>query len=181
MRRPTGRNSRGSGSAISRASISPVRRSGRTACPSTSPSRWPSPPRRPGARPGFFVCQQHYPENFWSRSAQDHPNDALGLAAVRFSHPRPSEGREFLSLFLDAPAEEQADGYGFALDDTRLTVTRDAAGEGARMTGLVFRVADLPTCRRALQAGGVAYEQRAGALVVPSEAAMGATLSFSEG
>ena len=31
---------------------------------------------------GFFVCQQHFPENFWSRAAQIHPNGALGVAGL---------------------------------------------------------------------------------------------------
>jgi Glyoxalase-like domain len=127
---------------------------------------------------GFFVCQQHFPENFWSRSAQFHPNGALGIAALRFEHPRPEEGREFLRLFLDAEIEPERDGYAFDLEGARVEVRR---GSGApALSGLVINVEDLTTCRRALQAGGISYEERAEALVVPAEGGMGAVLSFVE-
>ena len=41
---------------------------------------------------GFFVCQQHFPENFWSRAAQVHPNGALGVAGLTLVGERPGEG-----------------------------------------------------------------------------------------
>ena len=31
---------------------------------------------------GFFVCQQHEPQNFWNPAFQRHPNGASGVAAV---------------------------------------------------------------------------------------------------
>jgi hypothetical protein len=126
---------------------------------------------------GFFVCQQHYPENFWSRAAQYHPNGARGLAAVRLRHPNPEEGRDFLRLFLDAAPVDERDGYAFDLEGGRVEVLRDAPGLKPLMTDLVIDVADLATCRRALQAGGIAYEETAEGLLA---SAMGATLSFVE-
>ena len=38
---------------------------------------------------GFFVCQQHQPENFWNTDFQIHPNGAADLAAVLLSVPDP--------------------------------------------------------------------------------------------
>ena len=38
---------------------------------------------------GFFVCQQRFPENFWSRAAQVHPNGALGVVGLTLVHERP--------------------------------------------------------------------------------------------
>jgi len=124
---------------------------------------------------GFFVCQQHYPENFWSAAAQVHPNDARGVAELTFEHPRPEEGREFLRRFLDAEPQAEAEGYVFDLETTRLRVRR---GEAAGLTGLTLRVGDPAICRRALQAGGVAYEERAGEIVVSPAVAMGVRLAF---
>jgi len=124
---------------------------------------------------GFMVCQQHYPENFWSAAAQVHPNEARGVAELTYEHPRPEEGREFLRRFLDAEPQATADGYVFALENTRLRVR---SGEAGGLTGVTLRVGDLATCRRALQAGGVVYEERGGALVVPPKVAMGVRLAF---
>ena len=112
-------------------------------------------------RTGFFVCQQHYPENFWSRAAQIHPNGALGVAAVGFEHPDPQQGRDFLRLFFDATPSLNA--RRLCLRHRRRQgrgVARRPAGKPL-MTELVFRVAKLAACRRALQAGGVAYEESA--------------------
>ena len=41
---------------------------------------------------GFFVCQQHFPENFWSRAAQVHPNGALGVAGLTLVCDEPGAG-----------------------------------------------------------------------------------------
>jgi hypothetical protein len=128
------------------------------------------------AETAFFVCQQHYPENFWSPAAQVHPNGARGVAELTFEHPFPEEGREFLRLFLDAEPQAEPEGYSFQLDNARVRVRK---GIEAGMTGATFRVGDLSICRRALQAGGIAYEERAGALVVLPEVAMGARLAFA--
>lgn len=125
---------------------------------------------------GFFVCQQHYPENFWSAAAQIHRNGALGVDALRFEHPSPEAGRDFLSEFLDARAYDDDDGYGLALPGAEVRVRR--GGDAPALAGLAVRVADLDACRRALEAGGVAYEERAEALVAPAETTMGVELAF---
>ena len=125
---------------------------------------------------GFFVCQQHYPENFWSAAAQTHPNGAHGIAELTFAHPHPGEGREFLRRFLNAEPQSDSESYAFELDGARVIVRK--GDERVGLTGATFRVADLATCRRALQTGGVTYDESAGALVVSPEAAMGAETRF---
>ena len=37
---------------------------------------------------GFFVCQQHFPENFWNSAAQVHPNGAIGVRRLRVRSPQ---------------------------------------------------------------------------------------------
>ena len=66
---------------------------------------------------GFFVCQQHFPLNFWSRSAQAHPNGALGVRTLTFAHPAPAEAAPFLRRFLQSPARPVAGGLAFAADN----------------------------------------------------------------
>lgn len=49
---------------------------------------------------GFFTCQHHFPQNFWSRQAQDHANGALGIARVTLVAENPSDHHIFLSAFV---------------------------------------------------------------------------------
>jgi hypothetical protein len=48
---------------------------------------------------GFFVCQQHFPENFWSPALQQHANGASGIARVTLVAENPSDHHVFLSAF----------------------------------------------------------------------------------
>ena len=41
--------------------------------------RWLSPVHPNAPRAGFFVCQQHFPENFWNAAFQRHPNGATRI------------------------------------------------------------------------------------------------------
>jgi len=51
-------------------------------------------------------------------------------------------------------------------------------GEGAALKGLRLAVADLDATERVLRAGGLAPERHIGRLVLPAQAACGATLIF---
>ncbi len=128
---------------------------------------------------GFFVCQQHYPENFWSRASQIHLNGALGVAGVRFEHPRPEEGLDFLGKFFAAPADRKGLGYVFGLEDE--IVAEIGEGPVPSLTSLQIRVADLRAAERWLSGGGVAFERRGARLVVAAEDAMGVEIGFGEG
>lgn len=48
----------------------------------------------------FFVCQQHFPENFWSKSAQAHSNGATGIRRVTLVAENPSDHHIFLAGFV---------------------------------------------------------------------------------
>jgi len=81
---------------------------------------------------GFFVCEQHFPENFWDAAAQVHPNGATGVAGLTLAHPEPEQAVPFLSAFLDA----EPHGLSFGLEGCEVTLVRSAP------TGLAsFRVA----------------------------------------
>ena len=87
---------RTSGMGDRRASISRARGSGEGAR-SRSRFRWPSRAAPPSPHAGFFTCEQRFPENFWDKAAQVHPNGATGVAELAFAHPR-AQGRRSASF-----------------------------------------------------------------------------------
>jgi catechol 2,3-dioxygenase-like lactoylglutathione lyase family enzyme len=126
---------------------------------------------------GFFVCQQHFPENFWSRQAQVHPNGALGVASLTLNHPRPTESVDFLTKFFEAPAHAEAQGYVFELlEGARVELKR--AGGDPGIAAMTIRVADLAAAARVLDKKGVAFARRADRLEVAPEVALGAEIAF---
>lgn len=48
----------------------------------------------------FFTCQQHFPQNFWSKDAQAHANGAKGVARVTLVAENPSDHHIFLAAFV---------------------------------------------------------------------------------
>ena len=42
---------------------------------------------------GFFVCQHHFPENFWNPEFQHHDNGATAIASVTLAAPDPERHR----------------------------------------------------------------------------------------
>ncbi len=140
---------------------------------------------------GFFVCQQHFPENFWNRAAQVHPNGALGVASLMCVHPEPSDASAFLSDFLAAPSRAIEGGLAFEIDAARVECVTPAAdrariGEGARdeerqgLAAMEIRVAELARVEAILRANGVAFSCRAASLVVAPDTAMGVRIEFAE-
>jgi hypothetical protein len=135
---------------------------------------------------GFFVCQQHSPENFWSRAAQVHPNGALGVAGLTLVCDEPDLARRFLAVFLAAPAQTIPGGVAFVADGTRVEcVTPEAYaalyGAPAAESGLAalrIAVADLDTTAKRFDEAGVAFARRRRELVVSPGTAMGAAIVF---
>ncbi len=142
---------------------------------------------------GFFVCQQRFPENFWSRAAQVHPNGATGVAGLAIAHERPDEAARFLVAFLDA-SRARATGQGVAIeiDGARVEIAPRAAwaerygasaigADGPPLALARIAVADIETARSVLEAGQVPHEARGDALVVSCATAMGAAIVFEAG
>lgn len=48
---------------------------------------------------GFFVCQQHEPQNFWNPAFQDHPNGAKGVTGVTLATEAPWDHAAFFEAF----------------------------------------------------------------------------------
>ena len=135
---------------------------------------------------GFFVCQQRFPENFWSRAAQIHPNGALGVAGLTLVRDEPDQARRFLAAFLAAPAQTIPGGVAFVADGTRVEcVTPEAysalygaPAAGSGLAALRIAVADLDTTAKRLDEAGVGFARRERELAVSPAIAMGAAIVF---
>ncbi|ODT45551.1 MAG: hypothetical protein ABS59_16865 [Methylobacterium sp. SCN 67-24] len=148
----------------------------------------------PAAREcGFFVCQQHEPQNFWNPAFQQHENGASRLAATFMVAAEPLAQRDFLSAFSGAAAIETADG-GLRLDlargrievltpgaaDTRLA--DDGANRAEpRFAGFAVTVPDLALVEASLGRQGVGYRRSERSLVVPPGAGLGCAIVFEQG
>ncbi len=139
---------------------------------------------------GFFVCQQRFPENFWSRAAQVHPNGARGIAGLAIAHENPREAADFLSRFVGADAVRrdsqafvvEADGAAIECCPRAALAQRYGASaigaDGPPLALARIAVADIAATRALLEAGDVGHREREGALVVGAGEAMGVALVF---
>ena len=142
----------------------------------------------PEADAGFFVCQQHYPENFWNASFQNHPNTAANVAGVVMVANTAGDYTKFLSAFTDAPIEER-DGAivaqtGRGTIETmspasfanRFAVGLPDVSSGARIAALRLYVGDLGPLQAHLAAEGIKHVSHEGCVVIAPEQALGATI-----
>jgi len=138
---------------------------------------------------GFFVCQQHEPQNFWNPDFQRHANGATGLASAIMVTDNPAAHRAFLSAFAGGPEvlEGNAD-LVLTLPRGRIDVLDPEAAQAiyhiepdttpARFLGFCVAVPDLDAVAQRLEAGGVAFTQGDERIVVPPEAAYGCVIAF---
>lgn len=138
----------------------------------------------------FFVCQQHYPENFWNPDFQRHANGATAIPAVVIVADRPDDHAAFLKAFSGtSDMQAHATGLTAHTENGDFEILSPAAfrdqfgiapgrGEGMTLQALRFAVADVGRTEACLAAGGIAPQKRGGRLIVPPEAAFGATLVF---
>lgn len=122
---------------------------------------------------GFFACQQHEPQNFWSPALQTHLNGARGIVEARFAAPSPHEHRRFFESFTGAPARESGSGLRIDLPRGSIVVERD---EGpSRWTGFTVAVDDLGSLRGRMTSCQIANALEADGA---SLQAFGATIRF---
>ena len=136
---------------------------------------------------GFFVCQQRFPENFWSPAAQVHPNGALGVAGLTLVCDEPAAVGGFLSAFLDAPARRGGEGLEFAIDGGAVecltppgfAARYGAPPDGAGLAAARIAVADRAACGRTLAENRVPVRSHDGMTIVDATANMGLLLAFA--
>lgn len=85
-------------------------------------------PHAPDA--GFFVCQQHYPENFWNPSFQQHANGAADIRSVTLATGDPDRHEHFLSAFSGGGKEARpGGGWSIALAGGQIDVVAAAVSQ----------------------------------------------------
>lgn len=140
---------------------------------------------------GFFVCQQHHPENFWNPAFQRHANGAAGVPGVVMVADNPTDHHIFLKAFTGV-----SDLHSSSLGITARTengdieimspvafrdqfgVTPQVSGEGMTLNAIRFAVADIKRAEATLVSGGITPQRHVCRLVVPPSQALGATLVF---
>ena len=133
---------------------------------------------------GFFVCQQHFPENFWNRSFQQHANSATNVAAVTLTASDPKRHEEFLTKFTGAEKQDLADRrLRFALDGGRLEVvsaieTRTPSLASPLLTSFSVRVAETNTVTRLLRAERIPFETSSHGIALAPATCVGVELRF---
>ncbi|PZO80540.1 MAG: VOC family protein [Mesorhizobium amorphae] len=139
-----------------------------------------------GAAPdiGYFVCQQHYPENFWNPTLQEHPNGATAIAAVAMRALEPQAHRAFLAAFTgEAPEAQSGGGMSFALANGRVEVAPfhpTEAHPSARLQSLTVVVNSLQQQIERMRAAGIPFDERLDGLVVQPSAAAGVEIVLHE-
>jgi Glyoxalase-like domain len=144
---------------------------------------------------GYFVCKQHYPENFWNPAFQRHANGAIGIAGVVLVADNPGDHTIFLSAFTgqsDVIANSAGVSAKTPRGEIRVTdpasFTRDFGArapdtkQSARLAALRFAVRDMAATRAVLLAGKIDFAEFGQRLVIAldiaASATMGATLVF---
>jgi Glyoxalase-like domain len=140
-------------------------------------------------RAGFFVCQRHHPENFWSPAFQAHPNTACAVAGAVLVAENPTDHHIFFSAF-SGERELQATSTGVSVTTPRGAITvmdPDAyrihygiaapdISSGARLAALRLIVRDQAAAAAILAQEQIAASRLMDRLIVGPESAMGATI-----
>jgi catechol 2,3-dioxygenase-like lactoylglutathione lyase family enzyme len=139
---------------------------------------------------GFFVGQQHYPENFWNPEFQRHDNQSSRISSVTLSAPEPERVRGFLSAFTGVqPGSPDGDDLTFPLAGGHIDVlTPDDAAEiygsieaeldQPSFVAFAIRVEDTQRQAKWLDAAAIPYQHIGSRLIVPASAAFGVAIAF---
>jgi len=138
---------------------------------------------------GFFVCQQHFPQNFWSPSAQVHPNGATGIAGLAFAHEAPEDAVRFLAPFLGASRARRAgQGLEIETDGARIEIAPRStlverygpaiAPDGPSLALIRIRVAESDKSSAFSSRGAIPHSLRGHALELNAANACGVAIVF---
>jgi catechol 2,3-dioxygenase-like lactoylglutathione lyase family enzyme len=144
---------------------------------------------------GFFVCQQHKPENFWNPAVQYHANGVTGLSGVYLVAENPTDHHIFLSSYTgERSLRSNSLGVGADLPRGRVEIITgqaasaifadkalSRAGQAVRFLGFAVKVADIAATERSLIASGFVVRHAFGRLVVPAQTNYGTSILFEAG
>jgi catechol 2,3-dioxygenase-like lactoylglutathione lyase family enzyme len=140
---------------------------------------------------GYFTCQQHYPENFWNPAFQTHPNGAAGIAGVTMVAENPADHAAFFRAFSGV-SDVTSNSNGIAIKTLRgeiqvmdstayrqhFVVEPPDLTRGARLAAIRLSLHDKAALVSALGKGGIVPAEHMGNVIIPPDAAHGATLIF---
>ena len=140
---------------------------------------------------GYFTCQQHYPENFWNPAFQTHPNGVAGIAGVTMVADNPADHAAFFRAFCGV-SDVKSNSSGITIKTPRgeiqvmdstayrqhFAVEPPDLTHGARLAAIRFAVSNKTAVISALGKGGIVPAEHMGSVMIPSDAAYGATLIF---
>ncbi|AMJ60121.1 hypothetical protein AXW83_07240 [Bosea sp. PAMC 26642] len=140
---------------------------------------------------GFFVCEQHEPQNFWNPTFQQHENGTTALTAAIMVTDDPEKHRAFLTAFTgSAEIFEGNEDFVVDLPRGRVDVLDAEAASAiyqtspeptpARFLGFCVTVPALEPVAERLRAAGVPFAQGEERLIVPAEAALGCVIAFEQ-
>lgn len=128
---------------------------------------------------GYFVCQQHFPENFWNPAFQIHANGGEDISVVTLTAARPQAHAAFLATFGQSTADIAADGtVSIPLRGGRIVASAIGADDTPLLTGFTVRVPALEATAALLRDAGVPFTETAAGLVISPDTAFGTTIVF---
>jgi catechol 2,3-dioxygenase-like lactoylglutathione lyase family enzyme len=140
---------------------------------------------------GYFTCQQHYPENFWNPAFQVHANGVTGIAGVTMVAENPADHAAFFRTFSGvSDAKSTSNGIAIRTPRGEIQIMDSTAyrqhfaveppdlTRGARLAAIRFSLPDKAPLISALGNGGIVPADHMGNVVIPPDAAYGATLIF---
>lgn len=131
---------------------------------------------------GFFVCQQHFPENFWNPAFQRHDNGASAIASIGMTAASPPMHQFFFSAFGGSTARQDEQGrLSVDLREGRLTISPDPSGRaGLRHHSMTIRVPDAKAQAERLARADIPFAATDAGLCIPPEAAFGLAICFED-
>jgi hypothetical protein len=139
---------------------------------------------------GFFVCQQHRPDDFWNPRYQSHANGAVAVSSVMLTAENPTDHHVFVSAFTGI-RDFVSTSTGIVFDTPRgdVEVMTPVAfahrcgvmvDDAPRIRGLRVSVSDLAHTTLRFEVNGVPCIRRGDWLMVGPEDMGGTVVAFEQ-
>jgi catechol 2,3-dioxygenase-like lactoylglutathione lyase family enzyme len=125
---------------------------------------------------GFFTCEQHDPDAFWSPLLRRHANGATNVAAVALEVNHPERHTDFLRAFTGAPPAEE--GHRYPLAASGALHLRSAHGVD-RFTGFTVAVPSVDALAEALTASRILFQRFDSRVIIPPDQCFGVRVEFA--
>lgn len=128
---------------------------------------------------GFFVCQQHLPENFWDSRFQRHINGATNISAVALTTSEVERHVGFFRAFAGTDDQtQQAGRCTFPLNGGRIDLLEHGQATNALLTSFTVEVNELQSLARILASERTPFSDSENALVIGPNSAFGVEIRF---